>query len=131
MALLYSVIWLNFTVRFTGDAAKGAVCSTTGVPLEEMKEGAAFKERFEKRFPGQKVQGFAPFAYDAVLTLVEAIKKAGSTEPAKVAEAMKGITATGLSGSIAFDDATGERKDTEITILQEKDKKFVIVDKIK
>ena len=120
----------NF-ITLAGDAAKGAVCSTTGVPLEEMKEGAAFKERFEKRFPGQKVQGFAPFAYDAVLTLVEAIKKAGSTEPAKVAEAMKGITATGLSGSIAFDDATGERKDTEITILQEKDKKFVIVDKIK
>jgi branched-chain amino acid transport system substrate-binding protein len=53
------------------------------------------------------------------------------TEPAKVAEAMKGITTTGLSGPIAFDDATGERKDTEITILQEKDKKFVIVDKIK
>lgn len=44
---------------------------------------------------------------------------------------MKGITTTGLSGPIAFDDATGERKDTEITILQEKDKKFVIVDKIK
>ena len=91
----------------------------------------AFKERFEKRFAGQKVQGFAPFAYDAVLTLVEAIKKAGSTEPAKVAAAMQGITATGLSGAIAFDDKTGERKDTVITILEEKGGKFVTVDKIK
>ncbi|MGL4768507.1 MAG: branched-chain amino acid ABC transporter substrate-binding protein [Formosimonas sp.] len=118
-------------ITLAGDAAKGTICSVTGVPLEEMKDGAAFKARFEKRFTGQKVQGFAPFAYDAVLTLVEAIKKAGSTEPAKVAAAMKGISATGLSGAIAFDDATGERKDTMITIQEEKDKKWVIVDKIK
>ena len=118
-------------ITLAGSAANGTICSVTGVPLEEMKEGAAFKERFEKRFSGQKVQGFAPFAYDAVFTLVEAIKKAGSTEPAKVAAAMKGINVTGLSGPIAFDDATGERKDTAITIQEEKDKKWVIVDKIK
>ncbi|TDR32597.1 branched-chain amino acid ABC transporter substrate-binding protein [Hydromonas duriensis] len=118
-------------ISLAGTAAEGTICSVTGVPLQEMKEGAAFKERFEKRFAGQKVQGFAPFAYDAVLTLVEAIKKAGSTEPTKVAAAMKGIQATGLSGSIAFDDATGERKDTVITILEEKGKAFVPVDKIK
>lgn len=118
-------------ITLSGGASAGTICSVTGVPLEEMKEGMAFKERFEKRFAGQKVQGFAPFAYDAVLTLVEAIKKAGSTEPAKVAAAMQGITATGLSGAIAFDDKTGERKDTVITILEEKGGKFVTVDKIK
>lgn len=118
-------------ITLAGAAAEGTICSTTGVPLTEMKDGAGFKERFEKRFPSQKVQAFAPFGYDAVLTLVEALKKAGSTEPAKVAAAMKGISAVGLSGPISFDDVTGERKDTLITIQEEKDKKFVTVDKIK
>lgn len=118
-------------ITLAGAAADGTICSVTGTPLEEMKEGAAFKARFEKRFAGQKVQGFAPFAYDAVVTLVAAIQKSGSTEPAKIAAAMKGITATGLSGAISFDDATGERKDTLITILENKGAKFVTVDKIK
>ena len=44
---------------------------------------------------------------------------------------MQGITATGLSGAIAFDDKRGERKDTVITILEEKGGKFVTADKIK
>ena len=131
LLLMPDAVCTDNYISLAGEAAEGTICSVTGVPLAEMKEGASFKERFEKRFAGQKVQGFAPFAYDAVLTLVEAIKKAGSTEPAKVAAAMKGITATGLSGPISFDDATGERKDTMITIQEEKNKAFVTVDKIK
>ncbi len=118
-------------ISLAGEAAKGTICSVTGIPLSEMKEGMAFKERFEKRFNGQKVQGFSPFAYDAVLTLVEAIKKAGTTtDAAKISAAMVGIQAQGLSGAISF-QPNGERADTVITILEEKGKEFVPVDKIK
>lgn len=118
-------------ISLAGDAAKGTICSVTGIPLSEMKEGMAFKERFEKRFNGQKVQGFSPFAYDAILTLVEAIKKAGTTtDAAKIAQAMVGIQAQGLSGAISF-QPNGERADTVITILEEDGKAFVPVDKIK
>ena len=96
-------------------------------PIMELR--SEFKERFEKRFNGQKVQGFAPFAYDAVYTVVEAIKKAGTTEDsAKVAAAMEGIQAKGLSGNIAF-EPSGERKDSMITILEQKGKEFVPIDK--
>ena len=94
-----------------------------------MPEGASFKERFEKRFNGQKVQGFSPFAYDAVYTLVEAIKKAGTTDDsAKVALAMQSVQAKGLSGDIAF-EPSGERKDGMITILEQKGKEFVPIAK--
>ena len=66
-----------------------------------------------------------------MLTLVEAIKKAGTTtDAAKVAQAMVGIQAQGLSGAISF-QPNGERADTVITILEEKGKTFVPVDKIK
>jgi ABC-type branched-subunit amino acid transport system substrate-binding protein len=62
---------------------------------------------------------------------VAAIKKSGSTKPADIAVAMKGLNLTGLSGSISFDPITGERNDATITILEEQSGKFVTVDKIK
>ena len=127
--LMFDAVCTDNYITLSGDTSIGVLCSVTGVPLSEMPEGAAFKERFEKRFNGQKVQGFAPFAYDAVYTVVEAIKKAGTTEDsAKVAAAMEGIQAKGLSGNIAF-EPSGERKDGMLTILEQKGKEFVPIDK--
>ena len=127
--LMFDAVCTDNYITLAGDSSVGTLCSVTGVPLSEMPEGAAFKERFEKRFNGQKMQGFAPFAYDAVYTVVEAIKKAGTTEDsAKVAAAMEGIQAKGLSGNIAF-EPSGERKDGMITILEQKGKEFVPIDK--
>ena len=118
-------------MKLTGAAGEGTICSLTALPLNEMPEGVAFKERFEKRFTGQKVQGYAPYGYDSVLTIVDAINKANSAEPLKVAAAMKDISSKVLSGTMAFDNATGERKDSTVTIVQQKGDAFVTVDKIK
>lgn len=127
--LMFDAVCTDNYITLSGDTSVGVLCSVTGVPLSEMPEGMAFKERFEKRFNGQKVQGFSPFAYDAVYTVVEAIKKAGTTEDsAKVAAAMEGIQAKGLSGNIAF-EPSGERKDGMITILEQKGKEFVPIAK--
>lgn len=117
-------------LKLAGAAAEGTICSATSQPLADMKEGAAFKERFEKRFPDQAIQAYGPLYYDGVYVAVAAIKKAGSTDAVKVAEAMKGLSLTGLSGTIAFDDI-GERKDAVITISESKGGKFVTVDQVK
>ena len=42
--------------------------------------------------------------YDAYFTALEALRAAGSTDPAKVLEALPGVTYEGVSGQIAFDD---------------------------
>ena len=42
--------------------------------------------------------------YDAYFTALEAIKAAGSTNPADILAALPGVTYTGVSGEIAFDD---------------------------
>ena len=42
--------------------------------------------------------------YDAYFTALEAIKAAGSTEPADILAALPGVTYSGVSGEIAFDD---------------------------
>ena len=49
--------------------------------------------------------------YDAYFTALEAIKAAGSIEPADILAALPGVTYTGVSGEIAFDDIGDAKRD--------------------
>lgn len=57
---------------------------------------SAYKKSYEARFK-EDVSTFGGHAYDAYLILVEAVKKAGSTEKAKVRDAIEGLK--GLAGT--------------------------------
>ena len=59
---------------------------------------------------------YAPFTYDAANLLIEAMKKANSTDPTKYLPELQKISFKGATGPIAFDDK-GDRKDAEITIF--------------
>ena len=50
------------------------------------------------------VAAVTAMGYDAYFTALEAIQAAGSADPAKVLEALPGVTYTGVSGQIAFDE---------------------------
>ena len=50
--------------------------------------------------------------YDAYFTALEALKAAGSTDAADVLAALPGVTYTGISGSIAFDEIGDAIRDT-------------------
>jgi branched-chain amino acid transport system substrate-binding protein len=73
------------------------------MPLEKMPDGPAFQKRFEARF-GQPVLLNAPFAYDAVYIVVDAMKRANSTDPAKILAAMPATSFTGVLGKTQFDN---------------------------
>ena len=49
--------------------------------------------------------------YDAYFTALEAIKAAGSTKPADILAALPGVTYSGISGEIAFDDIGDAKRD--------------------
>lgn len=69
---------------------------------------------------GQKPDVFAALSYDSALLVAEAIKNAGSTEPAKISEAMAKINGfSGVSGSVTFDDKHNPVKSA--VILEYKD----------
>lgn len=57
---------------------------------------------------------FAALAYDAVYLYAEAFKKAGSTDNAKVVEALKTITFEGVTGSLTFDSKNNPQKSAPI-----------------
>lgn len=50
--------------------------------------------------------------YDAYYVALEAMKKAGSVEPAAIKAALPSVTYTGVSGAIAFDDIGDAVRDT-------------------
>ena len=52
--------------------------------------------------------------YDAYMVALEALKAAGSTDPAAVMAALPGVTYTGISGSIAFNDIGDAIRDSAV-----------------
>ncbi len=57
------------------------------------------------------ISAVTAMGYDAYFTALEAIKAAGSTEPADILAALPGVTYTGVSGEIAFDDIGDAKRD--------------------
>lgn len=112
-------------IELSGAAGKNVICSQAGMPLSQMAKGAEFNANYEKAFPGQKVQIYSPFSYDATYTLVEAMKLANSTDREAIAAAMPKVQYNGLIGPIAFDEK-GDIKGGAVSLYKVTDKLDVI-----
>ena len=115
--------------ELAGEAVVNVTCSEAGMALSKMAQGADFQKRYKERF-NSDVQIYAPFTYDAVYVLVDSMKRANSTEPAKILAAMPDTKMQGLVGNIAFDNK-GDMKEGVITLYDFKDKKKTVLDVIK
>jgi branched-chain amino acid transport system substrate-binding protein len=115
-------------LKLAGDSAEGAYASSPGVPLDKMPGGTAFAEKYKAKF-NQDIQLYAPYAYDAMSVMLEAMKKAGSTDPAKYLPALAGISYQGVTGNIAFDEK-GDIKGGSISLYQVKGGKWEYIETI-
>ena len=115
--------------KLAGDAADNVVCSIAGMPLEKMPDGPAFEQRYEARFH-QHVQLNAPFAYDAVYIIVDAMKRANSTQPASILAAMPAANFVGVLGRTQF-DAHGDLKQGAISLYDYKSGKQTLLTVVK
>jgi branched-chain amino acid transport system substrate-binding protein len=115
--------------ELAGDAAHNVVCSEAGMPLSRMSEGAAFNAKYQARF-GQPLVLYAPFTYDAVYVIVDAMKHANSVDPAKVLDAIHKTDYAGITGHIMF-DAKGDITEPAISIFDFKDGKKTLLDVVK
>lgn len=107
-------------VELAGSAGNVAnvTCGEGGASVDRMPSGAAWKKRYDARFPGH-FQGSSPYAYDATMVLVEAMKKAGSPDPKVYGPELFKVSHPGVTARIAF-DATGELKNPALTLFQYK-----------
>jgi branched-chain amino acid transport system substrate-binding protein len=115
-------------IELAGEAVVNVTCSEAGKALSKMAQGADFQKRYKERFNAD-VQIYAPFTYDAVYVLVDSMKRANSTDPAKILLAMPDTKMNGLVGNIAF-DSKGDMKEGVITLYDFKDKKKTVLDVI-
>ncbi|QWD65158.1 branched-chain amino acid ABC transporter substrate-binding protein [Polynucleobacter sp. MWH-UH2A] len=115
-------------IELAGEAVVNVTCSEAGKALSKMAQGADFQKRYKERF-NSDVQIYAPFTYDAVYVLVDSMKRANSTDPAKILLAMPDTKMNGLVGNIAF-DSKGDMKEGVITLYDFKDKKKTVLDVI-
>lgn len=97
-------------------------------PQEASDINKSFVAAYEKAY-GAKPDVFAALSYDSALLIAEAIKNAGSAEPAKINEAMAKISGfNGVSGSVTFDAQHNPVKSA--VILEYKDGAQTLITKI-
>ncbi|HZW19965.1 branched-chain amino acid ABC transporter substrate-binding protein [Noviherbaspirillum sp.] len=113
-------------LQLAGDAiGEGLVtCAEAGGIEDKHKTKVdAFRTAYRKRY-GSDVQLYAPYAYDAVMVMVESMRKAGSTDPAKYLGQLATLEYDGLTGRIAF-DPKGDVRNGTLTLYTFKEKKRV------
>ncbi len=107
--------------KLSAGANEAHYCSQAGLPIDKMPNAKDFQDRFTKKY-GQ-IQVYAPYAYDATMALVAAMKKANSTDPAKYLPALAALSHDGVTAKVEFDEK-GDTKHGLITIYSVKDGKL-------
>jgi branched-chain amino acid transport system substrate-binding protein len=105
---------------FVGAAGLEAArsCSSSGVPSADQFAGASqYVAGYRREFGGEPGT-WGSFTYDSVKLLVDAVKRAGGWDGAKVRDALSGTTGyDGITGRIAIDPQTGNRVNVPVVIL--------------
>jgi len=114
------------TLAGTGLKDDQVVCAEAGgVPDAGKKALDDFKVAYKKEF-NQDVVIYAPYVYDALMTMVQAMQEAKSTDPKKYLPYLAKIHHKGVTGPIAF-DPKGDIKDGSLTLYTYKDGKRTLL----
>jgi branched-chain amino acid transport system substrate-binding protein len=108
------------------DGAKslgGVVCAEGGASIAKMPGGTAWKARYDAKYP-KDFQIYSPFTYDATFVLVDAMKRANSTDPKVYLPKLLETNFKGVTANIAF-EPNGEMKNPSMTLSTYKDGKKV------
>ena len=91
-------------------------CAEAGGVEGEQKAGMEkFRADFKAKYNAE-VQVYAPYVYDAVKVMAQAMVTAGSSDPAKYLPVLKSINYKGVTGDIAFDEK-GDIKNGALTLF--------------
>jgi branched-chain amino acid transport system substrate-binding protein len=90
-------------VEIGGDAVEGTYFSTHFSPKQKTEAVEGFVKKFEDRFH-EAPDAMAALGYDSAMMLVDAIKRAGTTDGAALRDALAGTKEfPGVTGSITID----------------------------
>ncbi len=113
-------------ITLASSAAEGAYASSPGEPLEKMAGGPEFTKKYMDTFK-QPIQIYAPYAYDAMNTLIAAMVEADSFDPRVYLSNLATINHSGVTGPVSF-DAKGDIDRGTISLYQVKDGEWVYLE---
>jgi branched-chain amino acid transport system substrate-binding protein len=117
------------TIEIGGKAVDGAYFTNHYSEEEQRPEVQKFIADYRARYNGKTPDAMAVLGYDAMKMMADAIRRAGSTDGAKIRDALAATTDfPGVSGRITIDAERNARK--AIVVLQIKDGRFRFVESI-
>jgi branched-chain amino acid transport system substrate-binding protein len=112
-------------VAIAGAAAEGCYLSTHYSPESESPAVVAFNQRFQQRW-GIGSNALSVLGYDSAMLAIDAIRRAGSTDGAKIRDALATtVNYPAVTGSITFD--TNRNPTKNAVVLTVKNGKFTFV----
>ena len=112
-------------LAIAGAAAEGCYLSTHFSPESKAPVVVAFNERYQKRW-GISANALSVLGYDATMLAIDAIRRAGSTDGAKIRDALAATQDyPAVTGAITFDANRNPTKNA--VVLTVKNGKFTFV----
>lgn len=109
--------WENATIiENAGADAEGIVLSTFFDEAEPATDEAAsfitgFKPYLAENGQDEIIPAVSALGYDAYITVLEAIRQAGSADSTAIRDALAGVSIEGVTGAISFDENGDANKD--------------------
>jgi branched-chain amino acid transport system substrate-binding protein len=103
--------------KLAGDGISNdqVICAEAGGVEESGRKALdAYKTAYKIKY-GKDIVIYAPYTYDALMTMVDAMQKAKSADPKKYLPELAKIHHQGVTGMISF-DAKGDIRDGSITL---------------
>lgn len=111
-----------------GSAVNGGYFSNHYSPDDTSPKVVEFRKNYEAKY-GSTPDALAALAYDGAIIMFSAIQKAGSTDGAKIKDALKATNLQVVSGTVTFDKDRNPIKDA--VIIKTQDGKQIFVKKVK
>ena len=93
---------------------ENVICAEGGVSIAKMPGGAAWKARYDAKYPNQ-FQIYSPYVYDATMVLADAMQRAGSADPKVYTPFIGKANFKGVTTTVKF-EKNGELQNPAITI---------------
>jgi branched-chain amino acid transport system substrate-binding protein len=99
------------------------VCAVGGASLDKLAQGKAWRGRYDAKFPGQ-FQVYSPYTYDATMVLVDAMRRANSTDPKVYSAKLVSTDYQGVTAKVRF-EPNGELVSPAMTLYVYKEGKRI------
>lgn len=117
-------IYVPGYIDIAGKAAQGSLMTFLAPPWDEFPAAKAFVAKFVPKYG--EIKTYAPFSYDAANIIIDAIKRAGTTDRAAIVKAVRETKDfNGVVGIINFDEH-GDTTTKAMYIYTVKNSKFVL-----